>query len=149
MANKTQFLASLAARDEILAVGTANFVDVDSAGVALYQVQVFETNDAASAGLRKTVHFYVTDDGGASETCFEFRTELKKELSPEQQFTDICLDYIYAESLANLAELVTVDNNRKKIRVKLYKESDSTNATVREAIIWQNNGNPPQVRYLS
>lgn len=148
MADIATYLAAKAALPDVLAVGTHVLIDEDSAGVALCEVPITETNAGATAAIRKTMKFYVTDYGGGSETCYDFKKEPEPELNPDAKFVDVVLDWIYSNSYANYAEVVGVDNVRKKARLILYKQVDAINYEILNAIAWKDNGTAPEIRYL-
>lgn len=149
MADVATYLAAVAALPNVLAVGTHEVVDTDSANVSLCQVPVTELNAGGTAALRKTWKFYVLDYGvPATETCYDFKKDPEPELNPDAKFVDVVLDWIYSNSYANYAEVVGVDNVRKKARLILYKQVDATNYEVLNAIAWKDNGTPPEIRYL-
>lgn len=148
MANVVDYLAATAARTEVLAVGTHEVVDTDSAGVSLCQVPVTEVNAGGTAAIRKTMQFYVTDLGGAGETCYDFKKEPVPELTPAEKFVDIALDWLYSSGNANFAEIISFDDVRKKVRARLYKEISATQYEVKEAIVWKDNGTPVEIRFL-
>lgn len=149
MADVTTYLADIAARAEVLSIGTHTVID-EAAGVSLCEVPVVEVSESGTgtAALRKTMKFYVDDYGGAGETCYDFKTEPKPQLTPEEKFADVVLNWIYSNSYANVAEIITLDNDRKKARLLLYIQVDATNYEVKEAIAWKDNGTPPEIRYL-
>lgn len=148
MANIVDYLAAKAALPEVLAVGTHELVDEDSGGVALCQAPLTEVNAGGTAAVRKTLKFYVTDYGGGGETVYEFRRDFEPELTPAEKFADIVLNWIYSTSVANVAEIVSLDEVRKKCRLKLYIQTSGTEYEVKDAIAWKPNGMPPEIRYL-
>lgn len=149
MADVTTYLADIAALPDVLAVGTHELVDTDSAGVSLCQVPVTEVNEGGTAAIRKTRKFYVIDYGiPATENCYDFKAVPEPELNPAQKWVDTILDYLYDNSLANYAEVLGSDNVRKRAHVRVYIETTATEYEVKELIGWKPNGAPPEIRYL-
>lgn len=148
MADIATYLAAVAALPDVLAVGTHSFIDTDSAGVTLCEVPVTELNEGGTAAIRKTMKFYVTDYEGPSEKCYDFKKEPTPELNPAAKFADIALDWLYTQGHADVAEIISLDETRKKVRARLYVQTNTTDYEVKEAICWKDNGTAPEIRFL-
>ena len=140
MANKAEYLQNLASATGVLAVGQAVLVDSDSAGIVLYEVIVVEVNSTQDAALRKTVRFYVQNDNIAGEKCFDFKTVFESELSPSERFVSHMQTWVYAQEHAEMMDVISVDNTRKRARVMLYKQQNENFFLHQEAMIWKTNG---------
>lgn len=140
MANKAEYLQNLGAATGVLAVGQAVKIDNDSAGIALYEVIVVEVNTTQDAALRKTVRFYVQNDNIAGEKCFDYKTVFESELSPADRFVALMQTWVYAQGHAEMMDVLSVDNTRKRARVMLYKQQNENFFLHQEAMIWKTSG---------
>ena len=76
---KTQILAGIAASAGITKVLTSKLVETVE-GINWYEVPVLETDVAATLGWKKSIYFYVTDEGTGTEAAYFYKSEPKQDL---------------------------------------------------------------------
>lgn len=130
MKTKAEMITFL--QGKYLTVGTPAEVDeVDN--VKFYNVIVTETANDGEAGIRKTLQFYVYDEGGGSEQAFLYDTKV-------DSWIEKAINWLYTNGHADVLNVLWYDDQRKKVLVKLYKATSATAAEEKLAICYQNGG---------
>ena len=141
---KAELLAQIAATQGITKVLTERLAETIE-DINWYEVPVLETDSTETLGWKKSIYFYVTDEGTGLEAAYFYKAEPKQDLPVEDAIRIAIQNYIYSQANVinfNLLSYKEEVNGTDTIRMaiaEVYSVVDATNASKDTWILYQQN----------
>lgn len=141
---KSQILAQIAASAGIkVALDPIHNETIDN--IKWYSVPVLETDEVKSLGWKKSISFYVVDEGTGTEAAYFYKDSPKQDLPVANNVVEAIKAYIFTQAnvinynLLSYNETVNGSDIYRSAVVEVYIVVDGTTANKKSWVIYNKN----------